>query len=117
MCDKVESLGNRTFERERQDRLRPMATAGEDTNAKYAGSIGGRDIGWAVKQLWHGQKVTRSRWNGRGQYLQLSDPRFHNHSPDAPAFVLIRTVEGSRVPWTCSQTDLLATDWMLSEAE
>ena len=61
-----------------------------------------KGIGWAVKQLQHGLKVTRRGWNGPGQYLALDDGKH---------FVWIRTVQDRFVPWTCSQTDLLAMDW------
>jgi len=63
-------------------------------------------IGWAVKQLQDGLKVTRRGWNGPGQYLELVEPGF-TWLP----YVVIRTVQGKYVPWLCSQTDLLAMDW------
>lgn len=74
-----------------------------------------REIGWAVKQLWHGQKITRAGWNGRGQWLQLQVP--DAHSKMSLPYVFIRTAQGDNVPWLASQTDLLATDWQLSEVD
>lgn len=74
-----------------------------------------RDIGWAVKQLCGGHRITRRGWNGNGQYLEIQFPA--PFSPDSPPsgmtlpYVFIRTVQGDRVPWLCSQTDLLAYDW------
>ena len=65
-------------------------------------------IGWAVKQLHDGKRVQRQGWNGKGQYLQLQE----GDATTSP-YVWIRTVEGWRVPWVCSQTDLLAADWQL----
>lgn len=73
-----------------------------------------RDIGWAIKQMWHGQKVTRRGWNGRGMYLALQTP--DAHSKMSLPYVFMRTVQGDLVPWLCSQTDLLATDWQMFEA-
>jgi len=72
-------------------------------------SIG--DIGWAVKQMQDGQFVQRGGWNGKGQYLgiQIPDALSANSLP----YVWIRTVQKQRVPWVCSQTDLLATDWQV----
>ena len=68
-----------------------------------------RDIGWAVKQMWNGKRVTRSGWNGPGQLLGMKQP-----GPGTEMtlpYIYIRTVQGDHVPWLCSQTDLLATDW------
>jgi hypothetical protein len=84
-------------------------------------------IGWAVEQMKAGQRVARRGWNGRGMYLayQAGYPdgiainantakatgepigSVHRFLP----YVMMRTVDGSFVPWLCSQTDLLAEDW------
>ena len=66
-------------------------------------------IGWAVKQLHHGQRVARSGWNGANMYLELQVPNV-NSKMTLP-YVYMRTAQGDLVPWLCSQTDLLATDW------
>jgi hypothetical protein len=68
-------------------------------------------IGWAVKQLHNGEKVARAGWNGKDQYLELQVPDVH--SKMTLPYVYIRTVQGHLVPWICSQTDLLATDWLV----
>ena len=90
----------------------------------------GHDIGWAVREMrYHGGKVARAGWNGRGMFLV-----FQKGYPDgipinantAQAtgipqgtvckflpYIMMRTVSGDLVPWLCSQTDLLATDWVL----
>lgn len=71
-----------------------------------------RSIGWAVKQLWNGNMVGRKGWNGKGQYLFLVNPGDQGDRKDMSLpFVAINTVQGETVPWLCSQTDLLATDW------
>jgi len=70
-------------------------------------------IGWAVKELWNGNRVTRSGWNGKGMYLELQRP--DRDSKMTLPYVFIYTVGGYLVPWVCSQTDLLATDWELSD--
>lgn len=74
-----------------------------------------RDIGWAVKQMWNGQKVTRSGWNGRGQFLALQVP--DKGSKMTLPYIYISTVHRDLVPWLASQTDILATDWQMFEAE
>ncbi len=68
-------------------------------------------IGWAVKQLDHGEKVTRKGWNGPGQYLELQVP--DAHSKMTLPYIYITTVQGDLVPWLASQTDILATDWFV----
>jgi hypothetical protein len=66
-------------------------------------------IGWAVKQLQNGDRVRRSGWNGKGMSLELQKP--DDNSKMTLPYVFIATAQGDLVPWLCSQTDLLATDW------
>lgn len=68
------------------------------------------DIGKAVKEMWDGQRVARAGWNGKGMWLALQVP--DEHSKMGLPYVYMRTVDGKLVPWLCSQTDLLATDWV-----
>jgi len=70
-------------------------------------------IGWAVKQMRDGQKVCRDGWNGKGMYLMLQIPDI-NSKMTLP-YVYMRTAQGDLVPWLCSQTDLLASDWCVVE--
>lgn len=70
-------------------------------------------IGKAVKNLRNGRRVTRAGWNGPNQYLTLQMP--DENSKMTLPYVYIVTVQEDRVPWLCSQTDLLATDWQVSE--
>lgn len=69
-------------------------------------------IGWAVKELHNGSKVRRSGWNGRGMWLALQRP--DTNSKMTLPYVYMSTAQGDLVPWLCSQTDLLATDWELA---
>jgi len=69
----------------------------------------GQGIGWAVKHLRDGGRVARAGWNGKHMYLELQLP--DNNSKMTLPYVYMRTVQGDLVPWLCSQTDLLATDW------
>jgi hypothetical protein len=68
-----------------------------------------RDIGWAVRELRKGRPVARAGWNGKGMALVLVDG-----DASKMAYVAMRIVQGFWVPWTCSQTDLLAEDWELA---
>ena len=75
----------------------------------------GGDIGDAVRWMSQGKHVTRPGWNGKGMYLWYRMGR--KSVADAHAwqpFVAMRTVDGTFVPWLCSQTDLLANDWMIA---
>lgn len=69
----------------------------------------GNGIGWAVDQLRRGKRVCRRGWNGKNMYLQLQSP--DSYSKMTLPYVYMRTADGHLVPWLCSQTDLLATDW------
>ena len=70
-------------------------------------------IGWAVKQLQDGLPVCRSGWNGKGMWLMLQIP--DEHSKMTLPYVYMKTAQDDLVPWLCSQTDLLATDWQIAD--
>lgn len=67
------------------------------------------DFGEALKRLKDGRAVTRAGWNGPGQLLILQRP--DEHSKMTLPYIYITTVQGNRVPWLASQTDMLADDW------
>lgn len=69
-------------------------------------------IGWVVKQLHNRARVRRTGWNGKNMYLELQVP--DQHSKMTLPYVYMRTAQGDLVPWLCSQTDLLATDWEIA---
>ena len=71
------------------------------------------DIGWAVRCLKTGMKVSRKGWNGKGMWLELQVP--DEHSKMTLPYVYMKTAQGDLVPWLCSQTDLLAKDWIVVE--
>jgi len=68
-----------------------------------------RDICWAIWKMRNGEAVTRRGWNGKNQHLRIQTPDVN--SKMTLEYVYIVTVQGDLVPWLCSQTDLLATDW------
>ena len=86
------------------------------------------EFGWAIRELKNGRRVRRLGWNGKGMWLALQ-----KGYPDGVAinkntaevtglpegtvcrflpYIIMRTVDGSFVPWLASQTDLLAEDWV-----
>lgn len=69
-------------------------------------------IGWAVKQMHNGQKARRAGWNGKGMWLALQVP--DENSKLSLPYIYMSTAQGDLVPWLCSQTDLLATDWEIA---
>ena len=87
------------------------------------------DIGQAVAAMRSGRRVARPGWNGKGMWLALQKgypdgiPINKNTAeatgiPEGTAlrflpYVIMRTADGSFVPWLCSQTDLLADDWIV----
>jgi hypothetical protein len=71
------------------------------------------DIGQAVNRLRSGDRVARAGWNGKGQYIELQTP--DEDSKMTLPYVYIHTVQSDLVPWLCSQTDLLATDWEIAD--
>lgn len=76
------------------------------------------DFGLALSWMRGGGKVTRQGWNGKDLWLDLEYPE-HDSKTTVPFICLnypdhAKTTPGARVPWTPSQTDMLATDWMLA---
>ncbi len=67
------------------------------------------DFGEALQELKNGSQVTRTGWNGPGQWLKLQDP--DANSKMRKPYIYISPVDGELVPWLASQTDLLAEDW------
>jgi hypothetical protein len=67
------------------------------------------NFGQALDALRTGSKVSRTNWNGPGQWLELQVP--DENSKMTLPYIYIKTVQGEFVPWLGSQTDLLADDW------
>ncbi len=72
-------------------------------------------FGEAITLLEHGHRVGRAGWNGKGMWvyympagtITLPDDSEHDCLP----FLIMKTADGSVVPWLASQTDVLADDW------
>jgi Protein of unknown function (DUF2829) len=67
------------------------------------------DIGQALAILRNGGRVTRTGWNGPGQWIALQVP--DENSKMGKPYLYISPVDGELVPWLASQTDILAIDW------
>jgi hypothetical protein len=66
-------------------------------------------FGEALEAAKIGLRIQRDGWNGKGQYVQLQRP--DANSKMGLPYLYITTVDGKRVPWLASQTDMLAEDW------
>jgi len=72
------------------------------------------DFGQALLLLKQGHRVARDGWNGKGMSLELQRPDM-NSKMTLP-YIFMTTVQGQRVPWLASQTDMLAEDWAVLPA-
>jgi hypothetical protein len=79
---------------------------------------------WVVQE---GKRIARSGWNDKGMYVsyQKGYPNgiaINQNTADATGlpvgtvckflpYLMMKTVDGSFVPWLASQTDILAEDW------
>lgn len=69
-----------------------------------------------------GNKWARSGWNGKGMWIELQTPDEHSKMTRPYVFMCLpkdsttqfgdEMKEVERVPWLCSQTDLLSEDWI-----
>lgn len=83
----------------------------------------GMTFGDAIEALKIGKRVARAGWNGKGMWLFIIQgsndiAKLHGYGfgemLNEPTFrdaIFMRTVDNQLVPWTASQTDILAEDW------
>lgn len=69
----------------------------------------------AIRLLKSGKRLSRLGWNGKHQWVEVQWPT--EKSKMSLPYIYIRTVNGEMVPWLASQTDLLAEDWVVCEAD
>lgn len=85
-------------------------------NRMVDGSIG-MHFGAALQELERGHKMQRAGWNGSGLWLELQKPDANSKMTQPYIFLCYpedaKTTPGARVPWTPSQTDMLAKDWQI----
>lgn len=87
----------------------------------YSGATFG--IGVAIKMLLAGHRVARKGWNGKGIFIELQVPDVHSKMTRPYIFIDTTGLQSSnpdapkdRVPWLASQTDILAEDYYVEEA-
>ena len=76
------------------------------------------DFGWALRQLKEGKKVCRLGWNGKGIYIELQRPDERSKMTQPYIYIVTTELQSDNpnaprgvVPWSASQTDLMAEDW------
>ena len=61
------------------------------------------------------KKFARKGWNGKGMWIAVCLPCGSMTVDDAQygmqPFIVMKTAQGTLVPWLASQTDMLADDW------
>lgn len=80
----------------------------------------------ALERVKGGERACRAGWNGKGMFIflvpgstfQVNRPPLLGIYPEGTtinyhAHVDMKTADGKVVPWLCSQTDMLADDWMI----
>jgi hypothetical protein len=78
----------------------------------------GLSFGMALDALKQDMRVARTGWNGKGMWLELCQLQVRlrstnvHESFEAAPWIGLKTVDDKVVPWTPSQTDLLANDWI-----
>jgi hypothetical protein len=81
-------------------------------------------FGDAIDALENGKRVARAGWNGKGMFLYYVPEGAYpartevakkewgeNALVPYQAYIAMKTVQGTVVPWLASQTDMLAKDW------
>ena len=80
------------------------------------------NFGEALAILKQGGSVSREGWNGKGMYLyfvpsnsyatqtEIAKKNFGDSVP-YEAYIALKTVQNTVVPWLASQSDVLAEDW------
>lgn len=87
------------------------------------------DFGAALIIMQRGKRVARKGWNGKDMfcyyvpkgeyepYTKAAAKYCVNDENKVPysAYIAMKTVDGTVVPWLASQTDMLAHDWFIVE--
>ena len=66
----------------------------------------------ALNKIKFGKRLQRTGWNGKGMYVELQKP--DANSKMSLPYIYMKTADDKLVPWLASQTDILATDWQVT---
>lgn len=93
------------------------------------GTLG--SFGEAIELMKDGQKVSREGWNGKGMFIYYVPANSYPASGNSlntmtglykddmvpyGAYIAMKAVDGTVVPWLASQTDMLANDWSVIDS-
>ena len=83
------------------------------------------DFGKAIEALKHGNKVARTGWNGKKQYIELATCISYknakgeivncDHEAIGNKAIAFVGTSGVQMGWLASQADMLAEDWHIVE--
>lgn len=77
-------------------------------------------FGFAIEAIKKGFKVTRAGWNGKGMWIALPEAiqsriiiteNSDTNRVTIIDLIVMKTVNDEIIPWSASQTDVLAEDW------
>lgn len=71
------------------------------------------DFSTALLKLKSGRFVSRKGWNGKGMYLFIKWPLPTDVGGATLPYIMMITAQRDLVPWLASQTDVLASDWVI----
>jgi hypothetical protein len=83
------------------------------------------NFGTAIEAVKAGKKIAREGWNGKGMFLyyvpansypaitEIAKEQFPDGLVPYDAYLAMKTVQNTVVPWLASQTDILASDWCI----
>jgi hypothetical protein len=66
-------------------------------------------IGEVVKNMEDGYPMQRTGWNGEDMFIMIQEPDIKSKMTEP--YVYMSSAVGGKIPWLCSQADLLADDW------
>lgn len=88
------------------------------------------DFSRALTDMKHGDRVAREGWNGKGMFIYLVPAAAYPAQRGAAkrwageeamieygAYIAMKTAQDNVVPWLCSQTDMMAEDWVNIDQE
>lgn len=67
-------------------------------------------FGQALDAIKQSRRVTRAGWKASGVWLRL-----HKPNADTAPYVYMSDIVGALFPWTPTQEDMLAEDWVIVE--
>ena len=63
----------------------------------------------ALDQMKAGHRVTRKTWESRGLWVAIQRPDVMSKMTEP--YIFMKRLDNSMVPWTPTQSDILAEDW------